>query len=38
MKTLAAQAAIKAFVINRIGDLGLLLGLLLTFHLSVLVT
>lgn len=29
----AAQAATKAFVINRIGDLGLLLGLLLTFYL-----
>lgn len=29
----AAQAATKAFVINRIGDLGLLLGLLLTFQL-----
>jgi NADH-quinone oxidoreductase subunit L len=29
----AAQAATKAFVVNRIGDLGLLLGLLLTFHL-----
>jgi NADH-quinone oxidoreductase subunit L len=29
----AAQAATKAFVINRIGDLGLLLGLLLTFKL-----
>jgi len=28
----AARAATKAFVINRIGDLGLLLGLLLTFH------
>lgn len=31
-KPSAAQAATKAFVINRIGDLGLLLGLLLTFH------
>lgn len=31
-KPSAAQAAIKAFVINRIGDLGLLMGLLLTFH------
>lgn len=31
-KPAAAQAAIKAFVINRIGDLGLLLGLLLTFY------
>lgn len=31
-KPSAAQAAVKAFVINRIGDLGLLLGLLLTFH------
>lgn len=29
----AAQAATKAFVINRIGDFGLLLGLLLTFTL-----
>lgn len=29
----AAQAATKAFVINRIGDLGLLLGILLTFSL-----
>jgi NADH-quinone oxidoreductase subunit L len=29
----AAQAAIKAFVVNRIGDLGLLLGLLLTFQI-----
>jgi len=29
----AAEAATKAFVINRIGDLGLLLGLLLTFYL-----
>jgi NADH-quinone oxidoreductase subunit L len=29
----AAQAATKAFVMNRIGDLGLLLGLLLTFYL-----
>jgi NADH-quinone oxidoreductase subunit L len=29
----AAQAATKAFVINRIGDFGLLLGLLLTFSL-----
>ena len=28
----AAEAATKAFVINRIGDLGLLLGLLLTFY------
>lgn len=28
----AAQAATKAFVINRIGDCGLLLGLLLTFY------
>lgn len=28
----AAQAATKAFVVNRVGDLGLLLGLLLTFH------
>lgn len=29
----AAEAATKAFVINRIGDFGLLLGLLLTFYL-----
>lgn len=29
----AAEAATKAFVVNRIGDLGLLLGLLLTFYL-----
>ncbi len=29
----AAQAATKAFVINRIGDLGFLLGLILTFYL-----
>lgn len=29
----AAQAAVKAFVINRIGDLGLLLGILLTFYI-----
>ena len=29
----AARAATKAFVINRIGDAGLLVGLLLTFHL-----
>lgn len=29
----AAQAATKAFVINRIGDLGLLTGILLTFFL-----
>lgn len=32
-KPAAAKAATKAFVINRIGDLGLLLGLLLTFYL-----
>ena len=32
-KPAAAQAATKAFVINRIGDLGLLLGLILTFYL-----
>lgn len=32
-KPTAAAAATKAFVINRIGDLGLLLGLLLTFYL-----
>lgn len=31
-KPSAAQAATKAFVVNRIGDLGLLLGILLTFH------
>lgn len=31
-KPAAAQAATKAFVINRIGDLGLLLGILLTFY------
>ncbi len=29
----AAVAAVKAFVVNRIGDLGLLLGILLTFYL-----
>lgn len=29
----AAQAATKAFVMNRIGDFGFLVGLLLTFHL-----
>lgn len=29
----AARAATKAFVVNRIGDLGFLLGLLLTFYL-----
>ncbi len=29
----AAQAATKAFVVNRIGDFGFLVGLLLTFHL-----
>ncbi len=29
----AAEAAVKAFVMNRIGDLGFLLGLLLTFHM-----
>jgi len=29
----AAQAATKAFVVNRIGDFGFLLGLLLTFYL-----
>jgi len=32
-KPVAAAAAVKAFVVNRIGDLGFLLGLLLTFHL-----
>ncbi len=32
-RTSAAQAATKAFVMNRIGDLGFLLGLLLTFYL-----
>lgn len=31
-KPAAAQAATKAFVVNRIGDLGLLLGLLMTFN------
>lgn len=31
-KPSAAQAATKAFVVNRIGDLGLLLGLLLTYY------
>lgn len=29
----AAQAATKAFVMNRIGDLGLLIGIILTFYL-----
>ncbi len=29
----AATAAVKAFVVNRIGDLGMLLGILLTFFL-----
>lgn len=29
----AAQAATKAFVVNRVGDFGFLLGLLLIFHL-----
>lgn len=28
----AAEAATKAFVVNRIGDFGLLIGLLLTYH------
>lgn len=32
-KPTAARAAIKAFVVNRVGDLGLLLGILLTFYL-----
>lgn len=32
-KPAAAKAATKAFVINRIGDLGLLLGVILTFYL-----
>lgn len=32
-KPVAAAAATKAFVVNRVGDLGFLLGLLLTFHL-----
>lgn len=32
-KPSAAKAAKKAFIVNRIGDVGLLLGLLLTFHL-----
>lgn len=31
-KPAAAQAATKAFVVNRIGDLGLLLGILLAFY------
>lgn len=31
-KPSASKAAKKAFIVNRIGDLGLLLGLLLTFH------
>lgn len=29
----AAKAATKAFIVNRIGDLGLLLGILLTFYI-----
>jgi NADH-quinone oxidoreductase subunit L len=29
----AAQAATKAFIVNRVGDLGFLLGLILTFYL-----
>lgn len=32
-KPAAAAAAVKAFVMNRIGDCGLLIGLLLTFYL-----
>lgn len=32
-KKKAAHAAVKAFVVNRVGDLGLLLGILLTFVL-----
>lgn len=32
-KPAAAKAATKAFVVNRIGDLGFLLGLILTFYL-----
>ncbi len=32
-KPIAAAAAVKAFVVNRVGDLGFLLALLLTFHL-----
>lgn len=32
-KDSAAKGAVKAFVVNRIGDLGFLLGLLLTFYL-----
>lgn len=32
-KETAAKAATKAFVVNRIGDLGFLLGILLTFYL-----
>lgn len=31
-KPTASAAAIKAFVVNRVGDLGLLLGIILTFH------
>lgn len=31
-RTSAAQAAVKAFVVNRVGDVGFLLGLLLTYH------
>ena len=32
-KESAANAAVKAFIVNRIGDFGFLLGLLLTFYL-----
>jgi NADH-quinone oxidoreductase subunit L len=32
-KPVAAAAAIKAFIVNRVGDLGLMLGLFLTLHL-----
>ena len=32
-KPAASKAAKKAFIVNRIGDLGLLLGLLFTFHI-----
>ncbi len=32
-KPVAAESATKAFVVNRIGDLGLLLGILLTYYL-----
>ena len=32
-KPLAAQAATKAFIVNRIGDFGLLMGIVLTYYL-----